>query len=113
MADLSTWVFRFGSIAYLVANFRCAEDVINAVQTRRVWQRQDVINLVAICAFSSGSLFYISGGIVGQLKLGAPSLMLDLWVIGSIGFAIGGSIFFKGTMGRAMPKKFRARSTME
>lgn len=95
VADLGTWVFRFGSFAYLGSSYRCVGDLMKRVQARGGWLKQDVISLVAICAFMLGSLFYIFGGVVGQMKIGTPSLMPELWVIGSLGFAVGSFIFFK------------------
>lgn len=104
VAELSTWIFRFGSCSYLAANYRCANDVIKNAQAKRIWFIQDVINLVATGAFTLGSVLYLSGGIVGQMKLGAPSLMFDLWVIGSLGFAAGSFIVFQDVIGRACRK---------
>ena len=105
-ADLGTWVFRFGSFAYLGSSYRCLGGLIKSVQARGNWLKQDAVSLIAICAFILGSLFYIFGGVVGQMEIGPPSLMPELWVIGSLGFAVGSFIFFK----KAVAEHFLPRS---
>lgn len=105
ITDLGTWVFRFGSFAYLGSNYRCGYDLIKTVQKRGYWLNRDVINFIAICVFILGSLFYIFGGIVEQMKIGDPLLMPELWVIGSISFAIGSFIYFKATIARVAHTK--------
>lgn len=106
IAELGTWIFRFGSFAYLVANYRCASNVFNDVRHKKSWRKQDVINLFAICAFMFGSLFYITGGLMGQMNIGPASLMSILWVIGSVGFAIGSAIFLRDAIHKARRKVF-------
>lgn len=98
VADLGTWVFRLGSFAYLISSYRNACDLINSVQARGAWFKQDVIIFIAIIAFMLGALFYIAGGVVKQVNIGDPSLMSELWVIGSTAFAVGSFIFFKTTI---------------
>lgn len=95
VANLGTWVFRFGSFAYLTASYRNLTHLIKSAQTRKNWRKQDALQLIAIISFIWGALFYIAGGVVGQMKIGAPSLMAELWVMGSVGFALGGFIFLK------------------
>lgn len=94
IANLGTWVFRFGSCAYLYSSFSCVQDLLKTVQTEKIWHLHNTVQLIALLSFIWGALFYISGGIVGQLKIGEAALMPKLWITGSLGFALGSCIFF-------------------
>lgn len=87
-------MFRCGSCAYLCSSYRCVQDLLKTVHTQKIWHIDNAIQLIAILSFIWGALFYISGGIAGQLKIGEASLMPKLWVTGSFGFALGSFIFF-------------------
>lgn len=94
-ADLGTWVFRFGSFAYLGGNYRSACALVNNTQQNGFWRKEDMMVAVGVAAFMLGSLLYIAGGIFGQIKIGDPLLMADLWFLGSCCFAGGSLVFFK------------------
>jgi len=89
LPSLGTWVFRFGSIAYLGGNYRSVCDLVKSTKQNGFWRREDMIVAAAIATFMLGALLYIAGGVVGQMKIGDPLLMGGLWFVGSCCFAAG------------------------
>jgi len=95
LSDLGTWIFRFGSISYLISSYRSLYDLIQNTKKIGRWSKQDLLDLITICAFMLGALLYILGGIIGQLKVGQMSLMFEFWVMGSFCFSLGGFLALK------------------
>ncbi len=49
-----------------------------------------------------GALFYIAGGVIGQMKIGESPLMFELWLIGSLAFAVGSFIILKDVISKIL-----------
>lgn len=94
LSDLGIWLFRFGSLSYLMGNTLLAFRLIKNTQKNGTWKRSDIKTMLAILSFILGSLFFIAGGIIAQSSTADSQLMGHLWLVGSSSFALGGMLSF-------------------
>ncbi len=102
VADYGTWVFRFGSCAYLASSFLCLKTILANVEEKESWLKSEAISVIALICFILGSLFYIAGGVVAQMKINPAWIMAMYWVLGSVGFAVGSFLFLRMMIARNM-----------
>ncbi|MDF1655475.1 MAG: YrhK family protein [Coxiellaceae bacterium] len=93
LSNVGTWVFRFGSLAYLVGNFRLISRWLHDVKRAGTCELKDLGMLMGVGVFILGSLLYIAGGIVAQVEISQAMLTAVFWLLGSCSFAVGATIF--------------------
>ncbi len=93
LSNIGTWLFRFGSLAYLAGNYRLIQHWLLTLKRDGFCKTEDVTVAVGILVFMLGSLLYIAGGVVTQITISKAMLTAFLWLLGSCSFAVGGTIF--------------------
>jgi hypothetical protein len=79
--SIGVWVFRFGSITYILGTFLVFYSIENVS-----WKLS--FKLLSLFFYFCGSLIYILGGILSQMNFGVVSFS-TAWLIGSISFFLG------------------------
>lgn len=81
------WVFRSGSVAYLVGNIV-------------YWTTKPQTNLTfwGSVVYAVGSCLYIAGGILDEVNVGGFATAI-CWLLGSVAFFVGGSLQLQEKMG--------------
>lgn len=92
---IGTWIFRLGSISYLIGSFFSIREIIN------IYKNKDkdccyYLWIMCILFYNIGSIFFLTGGVLSQL--GYFDISSYFWIIGSVGFAAGSTFGFIGTI---------------
>lgn len=87
LTTTGTWVFRFGSISYMLGTSLSLSDLIKASHTEKPSVSVSTIVWIAVCVlFLLGSLLFITGGVLSQLGHTGAAVC---WLLGSISFFLG------------------------
>ena len=87
---LGTWIFRFGSIFYLIGTFNLLNMTLKQYEEKKK-DRPFFMFMSSLIFYALGSLTYILGGVLSEMHY---KLSGEVWLVGSVFFSLGALFTF-------------------